>query len=83
MIDVPQGEEFVLSDGQRLQNIEDLYLSLANMPDEHFDHHVNEEKNDFATWIEHSVDDKFLASNVRQIDSKEQLLKTLFMTMYC
>jgi hypothetical protein len=73
---------FVLKDGTKLHSLKDLYGHLSTISEEDFSHHVNEQKNDFAAWIEHTHRDKFLAQSIRQAKSKEEMQKQIFISMF-
>lgn len=77
----PEGQEFVLHDGTKLRSTRELYKALAKMPDDIFHQFVNAEKNDFARWIELSLNDKFLAAKVRRCQTQKELRKKLFMNL--
>lgn len=78
----PKGQEFVLHDGTLLKSVEGLYRAVLGMKDEEFSRFVSSEKNDFAVWIEHCLDDKFLAAAVRRATTRERVLKVLFMHLF-
>ncbi len=59
-------EAFWVNDGQILANLVELKDALARMDESIFTHHVSKEKNDFADWIEHVLEDGELASEVRK-----------------
>lgn len=82
VIVAPQGQEFVLHDGTRLRDVHELTSALARMSDAEFSTFVNDEKHDFARWIECSLDEKFLAARARRAHTREQLKKTLFIAMH-
>ena len=42
---------FVLATGVPLKNLKELASALENMNDWVFRHHVNDHRNDFATWV--------------------------------
>ena len=65
-----------------LNSIKDLYGALSAISDEHFRHHVDDQKNDFAAWIEHAHGDKFLAAAMRQTKHKHEMQKIVFMAMF-
>ena len=44
---------FYLADGKVLKSISELIQELKTMEQWVFDYHVNSEKNDFVSWIEH------------------------------
>jgi len=63
------GECFWTRDGRILQNLDDLHMAFGSMDEEVFLHHVNKEKNDFADWVEHILDDLDCSVELRK--SKE------------
>ncbi len=67
---VPKSKQFVLADGRKLSDIKELAFALGDMADEVFWHHVNEFKNDFACWLEDSLDEKKLAAEIASIKDK-------------
>jgi hypothetical protein len=75
-------KSFVTKSGLHLHSLKDLYGQLSVMTEEEYRHHVTEQKNDFAAWVEHSHDDKFLAQKLRQAKTKEDAQKTVFMGMF-
>jgi hypothetical protein len=79
---ISSDKSFVTKNGTRLESLKDFYGHLAIMSEEEFSHHVNAEKNDFASWIEHVHDDRFLAQAVRQEATKEGIRKTIFVAMF-
>ncbi len=82
LIHAPPGEEFVLRDGTLLADIETLYRAIVTISDEEYNHFVTPEKNDFATWVERSLDDKFLAASLRRATTRDKMIKVLFMRLY-
>ena len=72
---VPEKKNFLVNDGRVLRNLQDLSAALADISEETFAHHVNNEKNDFRSWIEYVVGDKKLANGIAKIKSKELMLK--------
>jgi len=75
--DVPEDRAFWVRDGRVLRNLEDLHSALKSMDDDTFSHHVNSEKNDFANWIFHVLDDRELAESIRDLKSKSGILRAL------
>ena len=55
----------------------ELPPALRKMSKETFAHHVNAERNDFANWIEHVVDERKLAQDVRKLTSKTAVMKAV------
>jgi len=59
--DVHPDETFKASTGTEIKNLKELIHLLDGISPHSFEHHVNDEKNDFAAWIRHSVSDNELA----------------------
>lgn len=57
---------FWTTDGQVLENLDQLQIAFGSMDDEVFLHHVTKEKNDFADWVEHVLDDAVCAGLLRR-----------------
>ncbi|RLE47200.1 hypothetical protein DRJ25_03020 [Candidatus Woesearchaeota archaeon] len=66
----PEGEEFILKDGKRLNGLHMLKDELAEMPDDVFSHHVTSDRNDFAQWVQDSVKEIELAGRMRKAKNK-------------
>jgi len=69
------GECFWSRDGQILSNLSDLSFAIGSMDDEVFLHHVTDEKNDFADWVEHVLQDQECAQALRAAQKKTQAKK--------
>jgi len=59
--DVHPDETFKAHSGDEIKNLNQLLDVLNDISSESFEHHVNEEKNDFANWIRNSINDDELA----------------------
>lgn len=66
----PETQSFVLKDGRKLKTMYELIDELETMPDETFREHVNEWKNDFATWIKDVFQAPNLADEIRHIQNR-------------
>lgn len=62
--DVPPENCFWCCDGRVLKNLYELSQAFNEMTDETFNYHVNEDKNDFATWIKEIIGDKKLVADL-------------------
>ena len=71
-------QRFFLHGGGELASLEDLFVELQTMEPHVYAHHVNEERNDFATWVHDVMGDRFLAHKMTQITQKDEMLKLLF-----
>jgi aromatic ring-opening dioxygenase catalytic subunit (LigB family) len=56
---------FILVTGVPVKNLKELAQSLESMNGWVFDHHVNESRNDFATWISDVLKERKLAQLIR------------------
>jgi hypothetical protein len=68
---------FFMKSGQAIKTLGELMQVLEDMSDEDFSHHVNENKNDFALWTEHSLHNKDLANKIRSAKTRLALLALL------
>jgi FtsZ-interacting cell division protein ZipA len=75
MVCASDGECFWTRDGRILQNLEDLHLAFGTMDHEVFLHHVQKEKNDFADWVEHVLQDLDCAVALRKAEKLAQAQK--------
>jgi hypothetical protein len=68
--EVNAAEEFVLANGERVKSLLELQYKLVDMAEVVFESHVNEWKNDFATWVYHAIGDKTLAEQLGPLKTK-------------
>ena len=66
-------ESFQAVHGEEFTSLVGMFVALQNMEDHVFDSHVNEEKNDFANWVEHCIQDEELAQRLRGKTDKEEM----------
>lgn len=64
-------QAFWCNHGVIARNLSELSSSLASMTQEQFAHHVNAEKNDFASWVEQVLGDASLAKKMRLLTTLE------------
>ena len=75
---------FWAANGTIIRNIPELADALEGMDPYHFQPHVNEQKNDFSTWITSTLGDGALATQLQGKDQKEHqiiLLKHMINAM--
>ena len=63
---------FVLKSGERIKSLEELITILNIISKETFEFHVNEEKNDFANWIQYVFKAPKLAESISDNDYAER-----------
>lgn len=56
---------FWMTDGQILNSLLELEGALGTMSMDVFSHHVTDDKNDFADWVEYVLDDHGCAAGLR------------------
>ncbi len=66
----PEEHHFIISNGEKLEDLKDLVQSLEKMPEEVFRHYVNETKNDFSTWIKDVFKENSLAEELKKFNTK-------------
>ena len=73
----PAGKEFILKTGERIDTINELRQALKTMSKETFNHHVNQEKNDFYKWINDVYKYRGLARRIKRAKTKKEIIKKL------
>jgi len=68
---------FVTKDGQKLYSLIDLLVWLLSCDESSFRYHVNGEANHFYNWINDVLGYKDLASNIKNVTDKEEMIKIL------
>ncbi|MBS3152008.1 hypothetical protein J4230_01215 [Candidatus Woesearchaeota archaeon] len=71
---VPKDKIFWLADGRSVSGINELYSVLKHLPNELFSQHVNDSKNDFYNWVRDVHQDKKLADDLLECNTKEAML---------
>ncbi len=74
--EVDSEHRFWVNNGQVISNMEGL-LSIKDMDEGTFTHHVNKEKNDFYNWVNEIIGDKELAKGIAKVKTKSTLLKKI------
>lgn len=77
MADVPKANAFLLWNGNKLMNLEELESALDYMPSEIFSSHVTDSKNDFSNWVLHVIKDDYLAELLSKENSRERMISVL------
>lgn len=71
-------EFFRLGNGKIIRSVKELAEALDTMEDYIYHNHVNNERNDFSSWVKHVFNEKMLAKNLKDASSKmEAQLVTL------
>lgn len=68
---------FYLNNGKKLKNIAELMENLKHMDQDLFSSHVNEQHNDFASWIRDVFGEKELARRIRDARHPANMLKSI------
>lgn len=77
MIDAPDGKEFVFHDGTKAKNLPELAAVLGSLSDSEYSGFVNEQKNDFSSWIEYILMDKTFAERIRRVVSRSAAIQLI------
>ena len=77
MEDVHPDQEFHFKDGKTAKNIWDLRKRMELMGDDEYGSHVGPNKNDFAEWVQHAVNDSQLAEKLRKSTNKDMAIEVL------
>ncbi|KYK27356.1 hypothetical protein AYK26_03800 [Euryarchaeota archaeon SM23-78] len=68
---------FITKDENKISNLWELRDFLSKTSDEIFTRYVNEEKNDFESWIRHSLKNQELADLVRKKKTREETVQII------
>ena len=82
IVPVMQENYFVLHDGTVIKDYRELAANLATMSDDAFSYHVNNDKNDFATWIHDIFKEEELAADIRKCRSKVEMEALLYKWLF-
>lgn len=63
---VSPDKAFRLSNGEELSSLDELSEAINLIDPDTFHHHVNENNNDFANWVEQVFDEPELAQRLRE-----------------
>ncbi len=76
--DAPTENYFILANGQPIKNVKELADVLEHLADDVFRHHVTDDKNDFANWVEHIFEDIDLAKEIAGTKDKHHTRIVLY-----
>jgi len=65
---------FYFKHGKKASTLEELRDVLEKLEEVEFRHHANNEKNDFANWIEHVFGETKLARDMREVSEREGMI---------
>lgn len=82
-VTVPKGQEFILDNDElsieerTLRSLDDLSEAINLIDPETFQKHVNAEKNDFASWVEHVFGEEKLADDLRRFPTPLRMMVSI------
>jgi len=68
---------FYLPSGKPVKSLRELVEELNIMSEEDFASHVTPERNDFAEWIEHVINNGVLSEQIRPLKTKQEITSAL------
>ena len=68
---------FVLKNGFMVRNLPELATVVEHIDSDIFHHHLNSQRNDFSSWIDHVIGDTYLKNSLCNADTKEEFLSIL------
>ncbi|MFH1174609.1 MAG: DUF87 domain-containing protein [archaeon] len=74
---IPEDKYFYARDGKAMKTITDLKEELTVMPDDEFNHHVTQDRNDFANWIRDVFEDRELGDQLLRAHSRTDMRNIL------
>ncbi len=81
-MELEEERRFHFQDGTSVQNLEELKGKIESISYDEFYSHVNEEKNDFAAWIEGVLEQAELANKLRAVSSIVESVEILNEALY-
>ena len=81
-VEISPENYFVLCDGRIIKDYKELANILESVNDDIFYYHVNNDKNDFANWINDIFKEQELADNLRMAKSRVEILALLYKNMF-
>jgi hypothetical protein len=79
--DAPATNYFVLCNGQPVKNVKELADALDELEDHVFNHHVQPDHNDFATWVKDIFQDVELAQKLADVKDRKHMQLVLYKHM--
>ncbi|MFP4524293.1 MAG: hypothetical protein ACLFO2_03205 [Candidatus Woesearchaeota archaeon] len=76
--DAHPDQVFVMVNGHRLKNVKELADVMERIEDHVFNHHVTDDKNDFANWLHDVFEDVELARKIAKAKSKDRVQFVLY-----
>jgi hypothetical protein len=73
---------FVLCDGRIIKDYLELARILETLNDDVFCYHVTNEKNDFANWINDIFKEEELATDLRLVKSRAEMIALLYENLF-
>ena len=77
-LEITPDKYFALCDGRQIKDYKELAEILETINDDVFNFHVNEQKNDFASWINDVFDERELAEKIRDMRNKFEIRAKLY-----
>jgi hypothetical protein len=74
---VPEQNVFVLSNGARIHNLEELHNVISSSEESLFYNHVNNDRNDFANWIKFVIHHEDLYNKILHVKDRRQFIDIL------
>ncbi|MFH0978089.1 MAG: hypothetical protein V1837_02185 [Candidatus Woesearchaeota archaeon] len=68
---------FYACNGAVIRNIYELASTIESLQDDAFSYHVNQEKNDFANWVNDILGDGQLAKKLKGIKNRKKYAETI------
>jgi len=81
-IDISPEKYFYVCDGTVIKSVHELPDAPRNMTPDAFSFHVNEQKNDFYSWVKEVFELSGLARNIKNVKRKENMAKKVFIEIF-
>jgi len=81
-IDIAPDKYFVLCDGKTIKDYQELASLLETVNDDVFFYHVNNERNDFANWVNDVFGEEKLANEIRKSKNKTEIIAIIYKHLF-
>jgi len=81
-VEITPEKYFVMCDGKQVKNFKELADILRIVSDDVFFYHVNEQRNDFATWVKDVFNEQDLAKRMQNIHNRMEMGLELYKNMF-
>ena len=77
LANVTEEKRFWVNDGRYINNLDELKSAFESMTDDTYAYHCNENKSDFAKWVDECIGDNKLAADLKKSSTRAAAVKAV------